>query len=126
MYFIQHNDIRSISGVWYYGVGSNDRDYIVTYLDGSVYIGNFDFNNVRPHGQGIIKFSNGDFFRGNFENGLRNGQGTLEFSDGGVFHGNWKNGKRHGQGTLTHSDGRVDEGIWKNGKFISVSYNNMF
>ena len=100
MYFIQHNDIRSISGVWHYGIGSNNGDYTVTYRNRNrrVYIGNFNFKNNKRHGKGKMTYHNGVVYEGNWENGKRHGQGTLEYSNGDFYQGNWENGKRHGPG----------------------------
>lgn len=36
-----------------------------------------DFNNNIIEGQGKVKYPNGDFYQGNFENGLKCGFGTI-------------------------------------------------
>ena len=35
-----------------------------------------------PHGQGIVTYSSGDKYLGEFKNGKRNGHGTFTFPDG--------------------------------------------
>jgi hypothetical protein len=45
------------------------------------------------HGRGVVNYSNGDVYEGEFKNGLRHGRGILKCVDGLEFDGYWKEGK---------------------------------
>ena len=47
---------------------------------------------------GIMKYSNGDKYDGNWINDAKNGQGKMEYANGDIYNGRWKNDKRYGQG----------------------------
>ena len=76
--------------------------------------------------QGIMAYSDGAKYEGEWKDGKRHGQGTLTWSDGSSYVGEWNNGKKHDQGTYTWSDGRkldywnlsrnTYEGEWNNGQ----------
>ena len=53
----------------------------------------------------------GDFRDGNFH-----GQGTLRWENGNVYIGRWRDGKMHGQGTLTFANGDKHVGSWQHGQ----------
>ena len=56
-----------------------------------------------PHGFGLRKFSNEDFYEGQFEEGLAHGHGTIRYkSDPNLekYVGMWSSGLRGGFGTL--------------------------
>lgn len=70
-----------------------------------------------PHGQGILRYPNGDCYEGEWMDGKRNGRGIYRISSMNAFYeGEWKDGKQHGQGTFTYSSGDFYEGEWKDGK----------
>ena len=96
----------------------------MTYLDGSVYNG--EWKNGSPHGYGEF-FSKGMKTRyvGGWKNGVRSGQGTEYYTLESFLNGFWKggkkyvggwNGKKHGKGIFTWNDGREFVGNWNNGK----------
>jgi len=61
------------------------------------------FRDDQKHGQGTMNYSNGDYFRGTFENGVENGDGTFQttlWGASGTYEANWVNGKIHGPGTF--------------------------
>ena len=70
---------------------------------------------------GIISFSNGDKYLGEWKNNLRHGQGTYTWSNGGKYVGEYKNDKQHGWGTYTYGKGEWEGdkyiGEFKDGKF---------
>ena len=68
------------------------------------------------HGQGRLKFEDGDVYDGEYENDKRHGQGRLEFASGAVYVGAWKDGKQHGQGRYEFANGDVYDGAWKDDK----------
>ena len=107
--------------------------------------------NGKYHGQGVIKFSNGDRYVGNFQYGKRNGYGTYYWKDGGkvagTFHndqptdgtetysgkwegdkyiGNFKNWRKSGDGVYYFRNGNKYEGNWKNDKYdgLGIFTNN--
>lgn len=65
------------------------------------------------------------YYLGGLKDELPHGQGYIKFSDGNEYNGDWKDGKQHGQGTLTLADGREYVGGWMDGVFVgqaSLSY----
>ncbi|KAL9188910.1 hypothetical protein ACHAXT_011400 [Thalassiosira profunda] len=70
----------------------------------------------RPHGQGRMKFENGDIYEGEMKDGVIHGKGVYRYADGNVYDGEWKDGDKHGSGTFTWGDGDVYEGPWVAGK----------
>jgi len=44
------------------------------------------------------------------------GKGVMKYSDGSKYRGNWKDGERHGQGTIIYPDGKKWVGRFKDGK----------
>ena len=55
---------------------------------------------AKPHGYGLLYYSNGDIFEGDFENGNINGFGYQYFSNLVLLIGEWKNNKKHAQGDI--------------------------
>jgi hypothetical protein len=55
-----------------------------------------DFNRGMFHGNGYLKYENGDVFNGKFEYGTFNGYGSLTKEDGSNLQGEWKKGKKEG------------------------------
>ena len=65
-----------------------------------------------------MKFHDGRKYEGKYENNQPNGDGILTFSNGTLFVGNFKNGKFHGAGKMVADDGDViREGQWVDGLF---------
>lgn len=56
------------------------------------------------NGIGEFRFPNGDYYNGNWLNGMRHGQGKCQFMSGMLYEGEWVNDMFHGQGTLTFSN----------------------
>jgi hypothetical protein len=80
------------------------------------YSGWFRGNKIKgfvPHGRGIMKYSNGSMFSGQWENGRMHGNGTVRWEDGSMYSGQWVNGKRTGYGTYTWPNGESYVGEWK-------------
>jgi len=70
-----------------------------------------------PHGpNGIMKWSNGDVYEGNFWNGMQDGLGTFYFSDGSEYVGKWECNMMHGEGTRRFINGSVYSGPYNRGK----------
>jgi len=74
-------------------VRGNCRNGYGTYIyrnQSATYTGNF--LNKLPHGQGVIRYENGDYYEGSWNNGTFNGQGTLFLQTGKRVAGIWKAG----------------------------------
>ncbi|NIQ03448.1 MAG: hypothetical protein GWM98_26310, partial [Nitrospinaceae bacterium] len=86
-----------------------------TYLfaEGNRYIG--EFVNGKPHGQGILTFTNGDQYEGGFMADVMEGFGTYTAANGDRFVGEFKNGQPHGQGVHITAAGKEYPGLWENG-----------
>lgn len=77
------------------------------------------------HGYGILNYSNGDCYSGNFEFGSRSGNGTYIMKDEKCkFIGNWLLDKKSGFGDESFPDGSIYSGNYynnkKNGKGIYI------
>jgi len=66
------------------------------YSDGCTYEGEWD--NDLFHGQGEIRWPEGDKYKGKFENGKKSGYGTYWYANGERYEGNWRNDLKHGDG----------------------------
>ena len=79
------------------------------------YVG--EYVNGRPHGQGIIYYSQSDrrkLYEGNWVNGIMEGKGTMVWRDGTKYVGSWLSNQRYGFGTQYYTDGSIYEGNWIN------------
>jgi len=65
------------------------------------------------NGKGKITYNNGEFYEGNFLNGLYHGEGIYYWPNGSIFRGAYKKGKKQGFGMLT-MDGVCHELCWVN------------
>ena len=87
---------------------------ILTYSDGDKYEG--EWKDGQKNGQGTYTWSNGNKYVGEFKDGKKHGQGTFTWSNGRKYVGEFKNGIQNGQGTLTFPNGKKFKGKWKDGK----------
>lgn len=67
------------------------------------------------NGSGIMVFSSGNKYKGEFQNGQRHGQGTFVWASGAKYNGQWEYDKMHGSGTYIYPDRRVYRGEFVNG-----------
>ncbi len=116
------------------GYNENDRkvfsEYIVTAISKNIFENKYKdivFNTnknkdvflfyIQNHmNRGIIFYSNGDYFEGEWKDEKKEGYGILIFKNLSKFEGNFKNNKQHGFGKLIQYDGETYMGEWKNGK----------
>ena len=71
----------------------------------------------KPHGYGTLTFNNGDYYRGDWEDGnkIRKGYFVFTFDNGDKYSGELYNGLFHGQGTYYFKElGHTYEGEFKN------------
>ena len=59
-------------------------------------IGNFYKN--QPNGECEYYWKNGDYYKGQFLNGLRHGKGYLKYNSGAEYEGEFRNDKKCGFG----------------------------
>jgi hypothetical protein len=85
------------------------------YSNGDLYRGGWQ-QNLR-HGEGTLVQRNGDFELGEWrEDKLWNGTTKKTLHNSAVFEGSVTNGERVGEGTMRYADGSVYRGTFKNGK----------
>ncbi|MBM3862238.1 MAG: hypothetical protein FJ395_21655, partial [Verrucomicrobia bacterium] len=115
--------------------------------NGNVYTGLLTLGadtRYRPHGQGKLRYVDGNEYEGEFSNGNRVGHGKFTARTGWTLEGKWENnrpvsgihrdgdgqvyegefneeGKRDGTGKLTNKKGFVWEGTWKNNVIVDGS-----
>ncbi len=81
------------------------------YSNGDYYAGQWEHN--KKHGQGFYRYANGDTYTGEFANGYKDGPGIYIYQSGEKYHGTYKNGKMNGSGEYTYFNGSV-----YNGQFV--------
>lgn len=69
----------------------NNYDYCTTKLDQGLYQGQCADN--LPHGQGVMRYSSGEYYEGSFVHGLRDGYGIQYLTDGTELKGEFCAGK---------------------------------
>ncbi|KAL1139426.1 hypothetical protein AAG570_006410 [Ranatra chinensis] len=62
---------------------------------------------------GCALYPNGDYYEGEYRNGLRNGSGKYVFKNGARYIGHYHKGMKQGVGTFIYPDGTIYEGEWK-------------
>eukprot|EP00051_Salpingoeca_urceolata_P021634 m.341572 g.341572 ORF g.341572 m.341572 type:complete len:155 (+) comp19835_c2_seq1:390-854(+) len=87
----------------------------VTYDDGDRYKGEWNAGGKR-HGYGVLYFSDGTVFAGQFANGMNTGNGSLTFPDKSKYEGQFADGKFSGFGVFSNASGMKYEGEFKDGK----------
>ncbi|MBS7263714.1 MAG: hypothetical protein KIG44_01140 [Eubacteriales bacterium] len=90
-------------------------DVLLRYQNGDSYRG-AAIGGVRE-GFGAYFFADGGFYRGSFHAGNYEGYGMLDEGNGKVYKGLWKDDKRCGYGEQTYADGEVYRGWWKDNRF---------
>eukprot|EP00899_Mesostigma_viride_P011424 jgi/Mesvir1/20282/Mv19892-RA.1 len=84
---------------------------------------NGDVVDGRPHGKGVLLWSNGARYVGAVVQGEMEGTGRLQWPDGSTYSGQWLRGRMHGQGKLEIAgDGGSYEGGFACGLFHGKGY----
>eukprot|EP00796_Vickermania_ingenoplastis_P010470 gene10470-7275_t len=74
------------------------------------YTGDFHRDHHR-HGEGKMRYYNGDTYEGSWVENVRNGYGKFVGADGQMYKGHWLNDERHGRGTIQYPDGSLFKGV---------------
>ncbi|KAG7356801.1 phosphatidylinositol-4-phosphate 5-kinase [Nitzschia inconspicua] len=91
-----------------------EQEWIVDpYGDQGEFQGELNADNL-PHGTGIMKYSDGRVYSGEWKDGRWHGRGRATFSNGDVFEGMYFEDQRHGLGIYQWSDGREFKGGFVN------------
>jgi len=70
----------------------------------------------QKHGDGKMKYDNGNEYDGQWKNNKRDGKGTTKYASGNTYTGSWRSGKRHGFGVFhIKKTGDVYRGNWAEG-----------
>ena len=83
--------------------------YEILLVEDGVYVG--EIKKGKPHGRGVLKYSNGSKYVGEFQEGKCQGQGMLTCCDGTTYEGEWVENHMHGRGKLISYD-YVQDGFW--------------
>lgn len=87
---------------------------IMMYTGGRVYEG--EFKNNSPDGLAVETYENGDKYIGKFFKGFKLGYGVYVYANGEIYEGEFANNKPCGQGRLLMPKNAFYEGSFKNGK----------
>ena len=88
--------------------------YELTLVEDGVYVG--EIKKGKPHGKGILKYTNGSRYVGEFEEGKYQGQGMLTCCDSSTYEGEWEDNHMHGRGRLIIG-ADVQDGFWHMGNY---------
>ena len=104
----------------YYGECSKENNLpkgrgILLHSDGVIQEGYFDNNYI---GKGVMRYSNGEYYIGEWNIKTREGYGKMFYGDGSVYDGLWKKDKWNGNGTLIGLNGTKFVSAFVNGKSI--------
>jgi hypothetical protein len=83
-------------------------------LKGDFYFG--DYKNGMFDGKGVYLFPRGEIYSGEFRDGIPNGKGIDFYLNGEVYCGHFVNGKENGKGMYFYSDGGIYSGEYGEGK----------
>jgi len=125
---IRYADGRVFEGTFYHGERKKGK---MTITLEEWYEG--EWQNGWMHGQGFMKWRNGNSYRGSWVKGMPWGKGKLTFSDGGYYDGEFKSmtdpnqfshgvcypkpdGMFHGYGTRLYVSGAIHRGMFKQGR----------
>ena len=100
-------------GVWWYIHNHVVINVQRTFDDGMIYMGGWLGGMM--HGNGILEFTDGSFYEGEFIRGRRTGTGRF-VSDNESYEGEWLDDLYHGTGIYTSPKGNRYEGEWWHGQ----------
>ena len=79
------------------------------------------FGDYIREGVGILTYSDGDKYVGEWKDGQKNGQGTYTWSNGNKYVGEYKDGKINGHGILISRFAQEYVGVFKEGTFWNIT-----
>ena len=92
------------------------------YSNGDIFKGSFKKNNKT---RGSYQYSDGDNFNGLISDNKRNGLGVMKFTSGETYYGDWVNDCKEGKGKLVYADKTIYEGEFlKNMEVFDVPTNS--
>jgi len=75
----------------------------------------------KMHGSGVFKYASGDYYQGDFKNGMRHGYGEYYWPNGMRYYGEWRSDQRDGRGIFYDQNGRrSDDTYTKDKKSCSI------
>jgi hypothetical protein len=77
-----------------------------------------------PHGLGIMEYANGDYYDGEWRDGVKSGEGCEFLEDGESYVGSFLDDARHGKGRCSDAGGDEYDGEWVKGELIEKLYND--
>jgi len=80
------------------------------------YIGCLDFES-NANGFGIMRFSDGNIYEGNWKRNQFQGYGKMKFKNGDIYTGYWSENKIEGEGEMIYSNNSYYKGFWKNNMY---------
>lgn len=112
-------------GDWEQGGISQGKQLFIDEQGASeTYKGSFDPETGAIHGQGSIKFSNGETYEGNFIQGFLHGYGVYKWKNA-IYKGYFVNGTKDGYGEYS-SDEPFDAGAYKYDRYNGEFKNDLF
>ena len=112
-------NLRSEGGVVFEPPAPLPETETFVFPDGSKYCGEFKVTENQPvvrEGTGIMHFSNGSVYEGEWQGDKMHGKGKLTYANGSSYDGQFENGQYCGDGTLTFSDGSMCQARFLNDK----------
>lgn len=98
-----------------YSESTYPSDLKLIKVPGGEYIGQLN-SRGQKHGNGKMRYDNGNEYEGEWKNNKRDGKGTTRYASENVYIGMWKGGKRHGFGVFHISkSGDIYRGNWSGG-----------
>jgi len=93
----------------------DDEEYEVTinYKDGSKFEGTITCIDGELIANGVMTYSNGNIYGGNFLRGMKNEFGSMFYSNGDVYEGEWQDDLKNGEGEMKYANGDIYNGEWK-------------
>ena len=87
------------------------QDAIVIEGEG-LYIGNYDKRDGTRQGPGMLMYTSGDVYTGEWDDNQRHGQGKIVYKNKAVYEGSWVHDVRQGFGVLIYANGDRYSGAW--------------
>lgn len=113
--------IQSIDCNWDNDMINSQQPAIVTYQNGSVFIGSLTGSIQNPaltNSKGKLILANADSYEGNFTNGKLDGPAVITHANGDITKGMFNQSKRTGTFTTTKVNGEIIITVWQDGEQI--------